>query len=213
MRRAFGKLALGAFQSTLRVRDKLHSLVVGSAFRGFGKRSVLSMPARLAGVENIEVGERVFFGPGCWLQTLSREGHAAPRLIVGSGTCVSGTAVLSAASEVVLEDEVLLARNVYVSDHIHRYDDLTRPILAQGVDKVQAVRICRGAWLGQNVVVCPGVTIGKGSVIGANSVVTRDIPDYCVAVGAPAKVVKRFGPDESERDAARQDAELSVATH
>jgi acetyltransferase-like isoleucine patch superfamily enzyme len=60
----------------------------------------------------------------------------------------------------------------------------------QGVDKVQPVLIREGAWLGQNVVVCPGVTIGKGAVVGANSVVTTSIPDYCVAVGAPAKVIR-----------------------
>jgi acetyltransferase-like isoleucine patch superfamily enzyme len=60
----------------------------------------------------------------------------------------------------------------------------------QGVDKIQPVLIKRGAWLGQNVVVCPGVTIGRGSVIGANSVVVKDIPDFSVAVGAPARVVK-----------------------
>jgi acetyltransferase-like isoleucine patch superfamily enzyme len=52
------------------------------------------------------------------------------------------------------------------------------------------VLIKRGAWLGQNVVVCPGVTIGRGAVVGANSVVNQDLPDHCVAAGAPARVLK-----------------------
>ena len=99
---------------------------------------------------------------------------------------------MSAVREVVLEDAVLLARNVYISDHIHSYSRVGIPVLAQGVDKIQPVRIKAGAWLGQNVVVCPGVTVGKGAVVGANSVVTDDLPDYSVSVGAPAHVIKSF---------------------
>jgi acetyltransferase-like isoleucine patch superfamily enzyme len=89
--------------------------------------------------------------------------------------------------------KVLLARGVYVSDHIHRYDDVERAVLDQGVARVEPVEIGDGAWLGENVVVCPGVTIGRGAVVGANSVVLDDIPDHSLAVGAPASVVRRFG--------------------
>ena len=109
---------------------------------------------------------------------------------IGSGTSIAGACVISAARGVVVEENVLLARNVYISDHIHRYAQIGTPILAQGIDKIAPVRIKRGAWLGQNVVVCPGVTIGEGAVIGANSVVTHDIPEFCVAFGAPARVAK-----------------------
>ena len=106
---------------------------------------------------------------------------------------MSGMCVISAVRQVFLEESVLLARNVYISDHIHKYSEIDVPILAQGLDKIKPVLIKRGAWLGQNVVVCPGVTIGVGAVVGANSVVNQDIPDYAVAVGSPAKVVKRIG--------------------
>ena len=99
---------------------------------------------------------------------------------------------MSAAKQIIIDEEVLLARNVYISDHMHKHTDTHMAILRQGVDKIQPVRIKRGAWIGQNVVVCPGVTIGIGAVVGANSVVTRDIPDFAIAVGAPAKVVKTY---------------------
>ncbi len=204
MRRLLGKTTLGLRNALERLRDKLWSMCIGGAFAEFGKRSVLSLPCRLAGAHCISIGSRVFLGSGSWLQALPREGRPAPRLVIGDGTCVSGTCVLSAAHEVVLEDNVLLARNVYISDHIHAYADTSRPILAQGLDKVDPVRVRAGAWLGQNVVVCPGVTIGRGAVIGANSVVTKDIPDWSVAVGAPARVVKTFAtkPQEQVHDAA-----------
>ena len=89
-----------------------------------------------------------------------------------------------------LEENVLLARNVYISDHMHKYTDTEIPVMAQGVDKIKPVLIRRGAWLGQNVVVCPGVTIGTGAVVGANSVVVARYPRLLVAVGAPARVLK-----------------------
>ena len=175
-----------------RAWHKLASLLYAGAFQEYGRRSVIERPLRLAHPECISVGSGVFIGGGSWLQAIPSEGRT-PRIRIGDRCSVSGTCVLSAACELVLEDAVLLARNVYISDHIHGYTDTERPIRDQGVAKVAPVRIERGAWLGQNVVVCPGVTIGTGSVVGANSVVTESIPPHSLAVGSPAKVVKRFG--------------------
>ncbi|MGH2840338.1 MAG: acyltransferase, partial [Solirubrobacteraceae bacterium] len=70
--------------------------------------------------------------------------------------------------------------------------------LDQGLDPVAPVEIGDGAWLAQNVVVCPGVRVGRGAVVGASAVVTRDVPDFCVAVGAPARVVHEFAPARTD---------------
>lgn len=201
MGKVFGRVVLGLDFWSRRIVDRLFTWGASGAFASFGAKSLLSRPVRLGEVEGIHVGERVFFGPGCWLQTLPRPGADPPRLEVGDGCSISGACVLSAAHEVVLEPRVLLARNVYVSDHIHRYDDTTRAVLDQGVDKVRPVRIGEGAWLGQNVVVCPGVRIGRGAVVGAGSVVVDDVPDHALAVGSPARVVRRFGAQAEEPDA------------
>jgi acetyltransferase-like isoleucine patch superfamily enzyme len=150
------------------------------------------LPLRLSGEERIQIGDGVFLGEGCWLQALPDGDNRAVAISVGSGTSIAGACVISAVRNVCLEPHVLLARNVYISDHIHKYSRRNEPISTQGVEKIRAVRIKRGAWLGQNVVVCPGVTIGAGSVVAANSVVYEDIPDFSVAAGAPARVVKRI---------------------
>jgi acetyltransferase-like isoleucine patch superfamily enzyme len=189
----FSRFCLFSYRTFARLRSKVFSLCVSGAFAEFGKGTVLTLPIRLSGEDRIAIGDDVFLGSDCWLQTLPDEGNRGMAISIGSGTKMSGACVISAARKVVLEEEVLLARNVYISDHIHQYSDTNTAVLAQGLDKIGAVLIKRGAWLGQNVVVCPGVTIGRGSVIGANSVVNRDIPDYCVAVGSPAQVVKRIG--------------------
>ena len=83
----------------------------------------------------------------------------------------------------------LFADDIYVSDFDHRFADLTRPIKDQGIAKSR-VRIEPDVWIGTKVTVCRGVVIGEGSVVGANAVVTRDLPPYCVAVGVPARVIK-----------------------
>jgi lipopolysaccharide O-acetyltransferase len=126
------------------------------------------------------------------LQTLD-EGAGEVALEIGDGTTIAGTCVLSAVEHVRLGKGVLFARNVYVADHAHAFEDTSRAVLDQGVTDVRPVEICDGAWLGQNVVVCPGVRIGRGAVVGANSVVRDDVPDHAVAVGAPARVVREFG--------------------
>lgn len=187
--------------------------MAASAFASFGKRSVLMCPLRLVGEERIAIGNRVFIGPGSWLQTLPEDHNSSVAMVLGDGTSIAGGCVISAVRQVILEEEVLVARNVYISDHMHKYTDINTSILCQGLDKIRPVRVKKGAWLGQNVVVCPGVTIGQGAVIGANSVVTRDVPDFSVAAGAPARVVKTYSIAASMNTCSEQDAKRISHSH
>ncbi len=196
--RHFSRLILFAYRTWIRLRDKAFSLLISGAFAQFGRATVVQRPLRLGGEDRIAIGARVFIGAGSWLQALPDGQNRAVAIFIGNGCSSSGGCVISAVRNVTLEEGVLLARNVYISDHIHKYNRTDAPVMAQGLDKVQPVLIKRGAWLGQNVVVCPGVTIGQGAVIGANSVVVHDIPDFCVAVGAPARVVKGITAPESK---------------
>jgi acetyltransferase-like isoleucine patch superfamily enzyme len=91
--------------------------------------------------------------------------------------------------DVELGDSVLVADDVYISDFDHRFDDPNRPIKDQGIVKSR-VRIGDDVWLGTKATVVRGVAIGDGAVVGANAVVTHDIPDYGVAVGSPARVIR-----------------------
>ena len=92
-----------------------------------------------------------------------------------------------------IEDKVLTADRVFISDHGHQYEDPSRPIMDQGVVTRGPVVIGQGSWLGENVAVISS-RIGRHCVIGANSVVLNDIPDYSIAVGAPARVIRTFNP-------------------
>jgi acetyltransferase-like isoleucine patch superfamily enzyme len=191
-RRLLGRLSLGSYRLGQRALGKGFSLLAGGAFAEFGAGTVLQPPVRVAGEAAIAIGRDVWVGAGSWLQSLSEGPGIA--LVIGDGTSISGNVVISAARSVRLGKKVLLARGVYISDHIHNYGDTETAVLDQGIGRLEPVEIGDGAWLGENVVVCPGVTIGRGAVVGANAVVTADVPAHSLAVGAPARVVKTFQP-------------------
>jgi acetyltransferase-like isoleucine patch superfamily enzyme len=193
MRRAIGRVSLGLYRLFVRLRARALSSLISGSFEAFGARSVLQPPIRIDGEPWISIGSDVFVGTGSYLQVLyGPESHGALR--IGDGVSITGSCVLSAAASITLGPLVLLARNVYIADHRHSFEDTEHAVLDQGVEQLAPVEICEGAWLGQNVVVGPGVRIGRGAVIGANSVVLSDVPDHSVAVGAPARVVRQFGP-------------------
>jgi acetyltransferase-like isoleucine patch superfamily enzyme len=122
-----------------------------------------------------------------------------PVIVIGDHTSVSGFLTITAVESVLIDSKVLIARYVYISDHTHATGSLEHAIKDQGITKAAPVHIREGAWLGQGVVVCPGVTIGRNAVIGANSVVRHDVPDFCVAAGAPARVIRRIDEASSKR--------------
>jgi lipopolysaccharide O-acetyltransferase len=185
---------LAGYRLAQRGWAKLFSLSIAGSFESFGSRTVIQPPVRLAGERRIAIGRDVFIGAGSWLQALDdEEGDGGVAIELGDGTSIAGSCVISAVRSVRLGPRVLVARGVYISDHSHAFEDVQQAVLDQGVTEIRPVEVGEGAWLSENVVVCPGVRIGRGAVVGANSVVLDDVPDHCVAVGAPAKVARRLG--------------------
>jgi lipopolysaccharide O-acetyltransferase len=205
-RRTAGRLTLSATRELSRLRAHAFSRAAAGAFAGFGRRSVLQPPVSVDGAERIRVGSGVWVGAGCWLRVVGEDRPGSPAadavaLELGDGTNLAGNCTINAVASVRLGAHVLLARGVYIADHSHAFDDVELPVILQGIDRVAPIVLEDGCWLGQNVVVCPGVRIGRNAVVGANSVVTSDIPDRCVAVGAPARVVRRLDAVAARRAA------------
>ncbi len=190
-RKALGRSFLAVYRLSGRVWGKTFSVASSGAFQACGRGTILQPPLRLWGEHRIALGDNVWVGPGCWLQVVgSADSPGDVAIDIGSGTNFAGNCVVSASSSITIGEDVLFARGIYVSDHSHAFGDAEAPVIDQGIDRVSAVVIEDGAWLGENVVVCPGVRIGRGAVIGANSVVVHDVPARSVAVGAPATVVR-----------------------
>jgi len=141
----------------------------------------------------LEVGEGTLFEPGVWITMAD-----TARVRIGEG-CFLNLGVQVAAHELVeIGDHCMFANGCFVTDANHRFDDLEQPITWQGFTSKGPTRIGDNVWCGANVVVTSGVTIGRRCVIGANSVVTESIPEFSIAAGAPAKVLRRFGPAAAE---------------
>ena len=112
---------------------------------------------------------------------------------IGKGSEIGERCRISIANSLEIGKKVLFSPNVYITDCDHEYRNVDIPIIDQGiVQKGQKVSIGDGSYVGINAVIVGNVKIGKHCVIGANSVVTKDVPDYCVAVGSPAKIIKRY---------------------
>jgi acetyltransferase-like isoleucine patch superfamily enzyme len=192
LRRATGVGFLFGYRFWRRAVAKSFSLLASGGFAQFGRRTVLEPPIRLSGEGSMRIGDDVYVGAGSWLQVLDGS-EATVALEIGDGTNIVGACVISAARSVRVGRHVLMARNVYIADHMHGFEDQALPVIKQGIDRVRAVEICDGAWLGENVVIGPGVRIGVGAVVGANAVVLSDVPDYAVAAGVPARLIRSAG--------------------
>ena len=180
--------ALDLLLTAQRTRDLVFSKLAAGGFASFGPASRILLPTRLSGVANVAVGDRVLIGTGSWL-IVPEQRAPGPNIVIGDRVRMNQTSI-SGVERIDIEEGVAMARGCYISDHSHGFDDPDAFIRDQPLSRVAPVRIKRGAWLGQNCVVMPGVTIGAGSVIGANSVVTRDIPDRTVAAGTPARILR-----------------------
>ena len=160
-----------------------------------GPRSWLEKPLMVAGAKCIQIGDRTLIRKMARLEVISRRDKSwVPNLQIGSRVNIEQGVHIICQSEVVIEDEVSIAPYCGIFDTAHPNDppDVGGKIGDRLSEEFLPVRIGKGSLIGMHVVILPNVTIGKGCVIGAGSVVTRSLPDYCVAVGAPAKIVKQY---------------------
>lgn len=182
---------LKIYKLAKQLKNRAAMACIRGGFYQCGNRSLVTLPFRSGNEHRISIGENVFAGPGCWIQVVSDDDKGTHAVIVlEDGVSISGDCTITAVSRVTIGKGALIARFVHISDHSHETRNPLVPIQSQGLTKIAPVSIGAGAWLGHGVVICPGVTIGRNAVIGANSVVRDDVPEGCVAVGAPARIVR-----------------------
>lgn len=167
----------------------------GRRFGRFGENSIICFPTNTLYNEHyIHVGSGTMIGPHCTLSAGMMPGQICitdpvvsigDRCLIGKGSAVVGH------FSITIGNDVWTGHNVYITDQNHGYEDVTRPIGTQSMPE-KPVTIGDGSWIGYGSVVLPGASIGDHVVIGANSVVTGEIPSYSVAVGSPAKVIRRY---------------------
>jgi acetyltransferase-like isoleucine patch superfamily enzyme len=134
----------------------------------------------------LEIGPQTLLEPNVWI---TAPGDA--RVRIGSGTFLNIAVMVAAVELVEIGDHCMFANGCFITDGNHRFDDPDKPVPWQGFDSKGPTRVGDNVWCGAHVVITSGVTIGERCVIGANSVVTRDLPPHSIAAGAPAKVLRQ----------------------
>lgn len=156
-----------------------------------GKKSVIYRSVR----KDIVPFHRFEMGRLSVIEDYSVVNNAVGDVIVGNYTRIGlGNTIIG---PVMIGSEVNLAQNVVVSGLNHHFEDVSRSIAEQGVS-IRPVIIEDDVWIGANSVVLQGVRIGKHAVVGAGSVVTKDLPSYCVAAGNPARIIKKFDFEKND---------------
>jgi acetyltransferase-like isoleucine patch superfamily enzyme len=166
-------------------------------FGTFGEGSCLAFPPGSVYNERwIRVGRHTMIGPGVSLTAGMAPGQEMvtdPVVVIGDRAVIGRGSHIVGHLGIEIGDDVVTGPYVYITDQNHSYEDVDLPIGRQWPTDTP-VRIGQGSWLGAGVIVLPGASIGRNAVIGAGSVVTGQLPDYCVAVGSPARMVKRYVP-------------------
>jgi len=178
--------------------EELAAIRAGSArarrFRSFAEGAVIRFPVTtLYGEEHIDIGAYSIIGPNVALSAGWMPGEPVDGIGVriGEGVLIGRGSGIVAHESVEIGDGVYTGHHVYVTDANHGYEDTTETIGRQFADP-RPVSIGAGSWLGHGSVVLPGAQIGCHVAVGAGSVVTGVLPDFSVAVGNPARVIRRY---------------------
>ncbi|BHH84206.1 acyltransferase [Desulforhopalus sp. 52FAK] len=166
-----------------------------------GKSIILRTPGHISLGDNVAIDDHTLLdggtGPDCTMSignsvVISKGSVIQAKngpLYIGDECDIGAHVIITSISTITLENNVLIAGNCYIGGARYNLDDLNTPIMYQGIYSRGPITIGANTWIGASATIIDGVTVGKGCVIGAGAVVTKDIPDYAIVVGTPAKIV------------------------
>lgn len=176
-----------------RLKSKLY---YAPQFAALGHNSIIRKPLFIANAKGIAIGAGCFVRDGARFEVIDRKGEAPGRLVLGNNVDIEQNVHIIACGEVIIGNDVCITAGVSIVDANHpvgRPGDGNR---ASSIDGGQAfVHIGNRAFIGIGTVILPNLSIGENSIIGAGSVVTTSIPANCVAVGSPARVIRRLSSE------------------
>lgn len=171
---------------------KLINIFVSLSYGYLGIGARIIRPMRILGKKNMYIGKQVRILNGARIEAISKYAgkKLTPKLVIGDRTTIEQCCHIIAADELCIGQDCVFSAFVYIADCNHQYIPGTR---INDTDlEIKKTRIGSGVFIGIGARILPGVTLGNGCVIGANAVVTHDIPPFSVAAGIPAKVIKKF---------------------
>jgi acetyltransferase-like isoleucine patch superfamily enzyme len=179
------------------IKGMIYSVWLSRSFKNFGEKSIVKYPCLLLGEKYISVGEKTSIGKHGVITAWDKymDDHFSPQIIIGDNVSIGEYCHITAINKIVIGNGVLTGRWLTITDNAHgnnTFNEIDIPPLKRPLFTKGAVIIEENVWIGDKVTILAGVHIGKGSVIAANAVVTKDIPAYCVVGGIPAKIIKQI---------------------
>ena len=164
-----------------------------SKYATFGEGSRIFKPLIHDKYRNkVSIGNDTIIGKHSRIQCYPDENMEIGHLIIGNGCRIGNRCSFLCGGDITIGNGVLMASDILVASENHSIDPESLQYYMSQPLKCNSVEIMDGSWIGEKVCILPGVSIGYKSIIGAGSVVTKSIPDYCIAVGNPAKIIKKW---------------------
>ncbi len=157
----------------------------------FRKARIIRQPTRIRGYKNMKIGKGFTTGQYCRIEA-GNNSDGIETLIIGDYVQINDRCHIAAIDNVRISANVLIASNVFISDHDHggfNLEDLKVPPSKRGLISAPVI-IEENVWVGENVVILKGVTIGRGSIIAASCVVTKNVPPFSLLAGVPGRIIK-----------------------
>lgn len=177
------------------IQNKMYTAWLSSEFNKISKSAIIAYQIDLVGGKYISVGDNCYIGKGTFLTAWDkyRGVKFQPKINIGNNVSIGEDCHISAIDNVEIGDNVLFGKKVTISDNSHgksEFNSLQLPPSDRQMHSNGPVIIGEGVWIGDKVSILANVRIGKNSIIGANAVVTKDIPENTIAAGIPAIVIK-----------------------
>lgn len=161
----------------------------------FRRARLIRQPTRIRGYSHISLGENFTTGQFCRLEAGSKDIKSSLICLkIGNNVQINDRCHIAAYRQIEIGDDVLIASDVFITDHDHGQVDPASLIISPRKRPIvfSAVIIESKVWIGEKVIILKGVRVGEGSIVAAGSVVTRDVPKYSVVAGIPSRVIKTF---------------------
>lgn len=178
---------------------KFYSWLISNNLNQHGKNTIIGLGTRFNAPRYVSIGNNVKIGRRCVIECWNHYHAGAnfemcPNLIIGKNSAIGDESHISCARKIIIGNGVLMGRKIFITDNNHGSSErnmldivpFDRPLTSSG-----PVIIEDNVWIGEKVSIMPNVTIGKGAIIAANAVVTKNIPQYAVVGGCPAKIIKQ----------------------
>ena len=191
----------GPLSFVRRAATKVHSSWLKNTypFGNFGQNVSIHYSCDIgrAGSQYVHLEDNIVIASDVWLNVVFGAEKPSPKIVMRKGCKIGRRTTISAKNFIELREDVLLAPSVLIMDHNHQYSDPDLPIHAQGVTEGGRIVIEQNCWLGYgSVIFCSkgGLSLGRNSIVGANTVVTRSFPPFSMIAGNPGRLVKRYDP-------------------